>query len=126
RRVMMGRKLDCIVHDPVIKTSAAFGQFRAVTRDPGYRQGFFNGYFIPNGWVWFIPLAHDIMSVGTVQNEPATNTWSNNPEENLLATINKYKFLQDRFHNAVQVGRVRGLKDLAYVTRTFTGENWLS
>lgn len=126
RRCMMGRKLDCIVLDPIIKTSAAFGHFRGVTRDPGYRQGFFNGYFVPHGWVWFIPLAHDIMSVGTVQNRPATDSWSNNPEENLLATINKYKFIQDRFRNAVQVGRVRGLKDLAYETTTFTGEGWLS
>jgi len=126
RRCMMGRKLDCIVLDPVIKTSAAFGHFRGVTRDPGYRQGFFNGYFVPHGWLWFIPLSHDIMSVGTVQNQPATNSWSNVPEENLLNTINKYKFIQDRFRNAVQVGRVRGLKDLAYTTTTFTGENWLS
>ena len=126
RRHIMASKYDSIVLDPVIKTSAAFGHFRGVTRDPGYRQGFFNGYFIPNGWLWFIPLAHDIMSVGVVQNKPETDSWSNNPEENLLNTINKYKFIQDRFRNAEQVGRVRGLKDLAYVSTKFTGDNWVS
>ena len=126
RRCVMGRKLDCIVLDKVIKTSAAFGHFKGVTRDPGYRQGFFNGYFVPHGWLWFIPLANDIMSVGLVQNQPATDAWSNVPEENLLNVINKYKFIQDRFRNSVQVGKVRGLKDLAYTSTTFTGENWLS
>ncbi len=126
RRVMMGRKLDCIVNDPVIKTSAVFGHFKGVQRDPGIRQGYFNGYFIPNGWVWFIPLANDVMSVGVVQNEPATHSWSNDAEEVLFSTINRYKFLQDRFHNAVHMGRIRRLKDLAYETKVFSGEGWLS
>lgn len=126
RRVMMGRQLNGIVLDPVIKTSAVFGHFRGIPRDEGHRQGFFNGYFIPNGWVWFIPLCHGIMSVGVVQNQPATDNWSNDAEEVISSTINRYKFLQDRFQNAVQVGRIRRLKDLAYQTTTFCGDGWLS
>ncbi len=126
RRVLMGRQLDCVTLDPVIKTSAVFGHFRGVTRDPGYRQGFFNGYFIPNGWFWFIPLCHDIMSVGVVQNQPATDSWSNDPEEVIRSTLNRYQFIQKRFKNAVQVGRIRRLKDLAYETKTFCGDGWLS
>lgn len=126
RRCVMGRQLDCIELDPLIRTSACFGHFKGVQRDPGYRQGFFNGYFVPHGWIWFIPLANDVMSVGLVQNKPATDSWSNDPEETLLAAINRYKFIQDRFQNAVQVGRVRGLRDLAYETKTFCGDGWLS
>lgn len=126
RRCVMGRQLDCIQLDPLIRTSACFGHFKGVTRDPGHRQGFFNGYFIPHGWIWFIPLANDVMSVGLVQNKPATDSWSNDPEETLLAAINRYQFIQERFRNAVQVGRVRGLKDLAYETTKFCGDGWLS
>lgn len=126
RRVLIGRQLNCIRLDPIIKTSAVFGHFRGVYRDPGYRQGFFNGYFIPNGWVWFIPLCHDIMSVGVVQNQPETDSWSNDAEEVIRSTINRYQFLQERFTNAVQVGRIRRLKDLAYTTDTYCGEGWLS
>lgn len=127
RRHLIASQLDCIEYDPIIQTSAAFGHFKGVQRDPGYRQGFFNGYFVPHGWVWFIPLANDVMSVGTVQNKPATDDWKGkNGEEILLETINKYKFLQDRFKNAVQVGRVRQMKDLAYTTKTYCGDGWLS
>ena len=126
RRVMMGRKLNCVENDPIIRTSAVFGHFKGVQRDPGIRQGYFNGYFIPNGWVWFIPLANDVMSFGVVQNQPASDSWSNDPEEVMFSTINKYQFLQERFRNAVHTGRVRRLKDLAYQTKVFSGDGWLA
>ena len=126
RRRFIAEQRKCVVLDDLIQTSAAFGHFRGVQRDPGYRQGFFNGYFIPNGWVWFIPLADDIMSVGVVQNKPNTDEWSNNGEEVLLDTINRYQFLQERFVNAEQVGRIRMLKDLAYTTTEYCGDGWMS
>ncbi len=126
RRCVMGRQLDCIEPDPEIKTSAVFGHFRGVQREPGYRQGFFNGFFVENGWMWLIPLANDIMSVGFVQNEPSNLDWSNNPEEVLLAAINRHQSIRKRFTDAVQVGRIRSLKGLAYTTRKFCGDGWLS
>jgi flavin-dependent dehydrogenase len=126
RRCLIARQFDCVEQDPEIKTSGVFSHFRGVKRAPGYRQGFFNGYFIENGWIWMIPLANDIMSVGMIQNEPANLAWSNNPEEVLLDAINRYKVIRDRFTNAVQVGRIRRLKDLAYQTTTFCGDGWLS
>ena len=126
RRCLIARQLDCVELDPEIRSSAVFGHFQGVTRDPGYRQGFFNGYFIEYGWMWFIPLANDVMSVGLVQNEPATSQWGNDAEEILLDAINRYEFIQTRFVKATQVGRVRRLKDLAYTTRQFTGDGWLS
>jgi halogenation protein CepH len=126
RRCLVARQLDAIEPDPEIRTSAVFGHFRGVTRDPGFRQGFFNGYFIEHGWLWLIPLAGDVMSVGVVQNEPATLSWTGDAEEVLLAAINRYQFIQERFVDAVQVGRVRRLQGLAYQTRKFTGDGWLS
>jgi flavin-dependent dehydrogenase len=126
RRALIANQLGGIVLDPVIKTSAVFGHFKGVSRDPGYRQGFFNGYFVPNGWIWLIPLCNDVMSVGYVQNKPGSDNWGNNGEEVLIDAINRYQFVQDRFRNAVQVGRVRMLKDLAYETKQFCGDGWLS
>ncbi|MGD9858141.1 MAG: NAD(P)/FAD-dependent oxidoreductase [Planctomycetaceae bacterium] len=126
RRALIAQQLNGVVNDPVIKTSAVFGHFKGVTRDPGYRQGFFNGYFVPNGWIWLIPLPNDVMSVGFVQNQPATDGWGNNGEEILVEAINRYQFVQERFQDAVQVGRVRMLKDLAYETKQFCGDGWLS
>jgi flavin-dependent dehydrogenase len=126
RRCVIARQFNCIENDPVIKSSAVFGHFRGVRREPGYRQGFFNGYFIENGWLWMIPLAGDIMSVGVVQNEPENLAWSNDPEEVLLAAINRYAPVRERFHNAVQLSRIRSIKGLAYQTTKFCGDGWLS
>ncbi len=126
RRCLVGRQLGCVESDPLIRTSAVFAQFRGVSRDPGALQGYFNGYFIENGWIWFIPLADDVMSVGLVQNEPSTNLWSSDPEQVLLDAINRYRFVQSRFKDAVQVSRVRSMTKLAYRTTQFCGDGWLS
>ena len=126
RRCMVAKQLDCIEMDPEIKTSSVFSHFRGVQREPGYRQGFFNGYFVENGWIWLIPLHNDVMSVGLVQNEPETDSWSNDPEEVLRDAISRYKPIRDRFKDAVQVGRARSLKGLAYSTEKFCGDGWLS
>jgi len=126
RRCVVARQLDGIEPDPEIHTSAVYGHFRGVKRQPGYKQGLFVGYFIENGWVWLIPLADDVMSVGLVQNEPSNLAWSNDPQQVLLEAINRYKFIQELFTDAVQVGRMRTTKGLAYQTREFCGDGWLA
>lgn len=97
-----------------------------VTRDSGIRQGYFNGYFIENGWFWFIPLSSDIMSVGVVMNEPETNGWSHrSPEEILLTYINRYQFIRDRFENAEQSSKIRMLRGLPYSSKQTVGNGWI-
>ncbi len=126
RQAFISRSRNLLVRDEVIKTSTVFGHFKHVTRDPGIRQGYFNGYFIENGWFWFIPLHSDIMSVGLVMNEPETNWWSQkSPEEVLLTYINRYKFIRDRFEHAEQYSKVRTLRDLPYTSKRFTGDGWI-
>lgn len=126
RHALIARNQKFLVPHPKIKTSAVFGHFKGVSRDAGIRQGYFNGYFIENGWFWFIPLNSDIMSVGLVMNEPATNDWSHqNPEEILLTQINRYKFIRDRFANAEQYSKIRMLRGLPYSSKKSVGDGWI-
>jgi flavin-dependent dehydrogenase len=126
RQAFIARSRDLLVRDKVIKTSAVFGHFKHVTRDPGIRQGYFNCYFIENGWFWFIPLHSDIMSIGLVMNEPETDWWSQkSPEEILLTYINRYKFIRDRFEHAEQFSEIRMLRALPYASKRVTGDGWI-
>jgi hypothetical protein len=115
-----------LVSHKTIKTSAVFAQFKHVTRDSGIRQGYFNGYFIENGWMWFIPLHSDIMSVGVVMNKPGADWWSQkSPEEILFTYVNRYKFIKERFENAEQLSKVRMLRGLPYTSKRSAGDGWL-
>lgn len=126
RHAFIARSRQFLVPDKAIKTSAVFGHFKHVTRDPGIRQGYFTGYFIENGWMWFIPLHSDIMSVGVVVNQPGTDWWSKkSPEEILLTYINRYKFIRDRFEQAEQFSKVRMLCGLPYASTRTVGDGWV-
>ncbi len=126
RHSFIARNRQFLIPDKTIKTSAVFGHFKNVTRDPGIRQGYFNGYFLENGWMWFIPLHSGIMSVGVVMNEPGTSWWSKkSPEEILLIYINRYKFIRERFEQAEQFSKVRMLRGLSYASKRAAGDGWI-
>ncbi len=126
RHALISRNRKFLVPHETIKTSAVFGQFKGVTRDSGIKQGYFNGYFIENGWFWFIPLHSDIMSVGVVMNQPGTDWWSQkSPEEILLTYINRYKFIRDRFEAAEKFSKIRMLRGLPYFSKRAVGDGWI-
>lgn len=126
RHAAIARSRKYLSPHPTIKTSAVFGQFKHVKRDDGIKQGYFNGYFIENGWFWLIPLHSDIMSVGVVMNEPGSDWWSGkSPEEILLTYINRYKFVRDHFEGAEQFSKVRMLKGLPYSAERAAGDGWI-
>ncbi|GEM_PF-2219786 len=126
RHALISRSRQFLVPDKTIKTSAVFGQFKHVTRDPGIRQGYFNAYIIENGWIWFIPLHSDIMSVGVVMNEPGTDWWSQkSPEEIILTYINRYKFIRERFEQAELFSKIRMLRGLSYASTRAVGDGWI-
>ena len=126
RQAFIARQRKLIVPHPEIKTSAVFGHFAKVTRDDGLRQDYIHTYFFEHGWIWFIPLECDRMSVGVVVNEPESDWWSSqSPEQILLTYINRYKFLRDRFEEAEQTSKVRIMRGLPYTTTQSAGDGWI-
>lgn len=126
RQAFMAKNWNFLVSHNKIKTSAVFGQFKHVTREPGIRQGFIHTYFLENAWMWLIPQHSDIMSVGVVSNQSRTDWWSKkSPEEILLTYINRYKFVRDRFEHAEQYSKVRTLTKLPYYSTRSVGNGWI-
>ena len=126
RQALIAKSKNWLVEDKTIKTSAVFGHFANVTPNPGKEQGAISIYFIENGWIWFIPLHSNKMSVGVVVNKPESNWWhKKNPQDILLTYINRYKFLQTRFESAQQTSKTRLLRNLSYAAKQTAGNGWL-
>ncbi|GAB4528223.1 MAG: hypothetical protein Tsb0014_09410 [Pleurocapsa sp.] len=126
RQALIARSRQLLVCDRTIQTSAVFGHFQDVTPNPGKEQGAISVYFLENGWIWFIPIHSNLMSVGVVVNKPESDWWNQKkPEDILLTYINRYKFLQTRFESAQQVSKIRLLRNLSYASRQIVGDGWL-
>jgi len=126
RHAHIARTRKLLQPDPFIKTSSVFGHYRGVARKPGSEQGYFNGYFIENGWFWFIPLKDDIMSIGLVMNQPETSSWGKRSGEDILHSyMGRYQYIRDRMAPAEQVSDVRLLRGLPYVSQRGVGDGWL-
>ncbi|MEM9275891.1 MAG: NAD(P)/FAD-dependent oxidoreductase [Cyanobacteria bacterium P01_F01_bin.143] len=126
RQALIARSQKLLVQDPVIKTSAVFGHFQNVTPNAGREQGAITVNFLENGWIWFIPLHSNMMSVGVVVNQPESDWWrGKSPQDILLTYINRYKFLRTRFESAEQVSKIRILHNLSYASSQIVGNGWL-
>lgn len=127
RYAMIARSRKFLKSHETIKTSAVFAHFKNASRDEGIRQGYFSGYFVENGWIWFIPLHRNLMSVGVVMNEPETCWWSQkSPEEIMMTYINRYKFIRDRLENSEQYSKVKMLRGLPYQSERSVGDGWIA
>jgi len=126
RQALIARSQKLLVPDPVIKTSAVFGHFSNVTPNSGKEQGAITVNFMENGWIWFIPLHSNMMSVGVVVNQPESDWWrGKSPQDILLTYINRYKCLKTRFESAEQTSKIRLLHDLSYASKKVVGDGWL-
>src|SRR5262245_53248608 len=56
---------------PNLGKVAVFAYFRGARRFPGREEGHVRIYIFPDGWFWYIPIAHDETSVGCVLHQRA-------------------------------------------------------
>lgn len=126
RQALIAKSQDLLVEDKTIQTATVFGHFTNVTPNPGKEQGAISIYFIENGWVWFIPLGSNKMSVGVVVNKPESDWWYKRSPQDILHTyINRHKFLRTRFEFAQQTSKTRLLRNLSYASTKIAGDGWL-
>ncbi|HLW77385.1 MAG TPA: NAD(P)/FAD-dependent oxidoreductase, partial [Bryobacteraceae bacterium] len=55
------------IRDPYLNKIAVWTYYKGARRDPGIDEGATTVAYVPQkGWFWYIPLAHDVVSVGVV------------------------------------------------------------
>ncbi|MGH8225192.1 MAG: NAD(P)/FAD-dependent oxidoreductase [Gammaproteobacteria bacterium] len=106
-------------------SSAIYGHYRNVPRQPGDDEGNICLYWFDHGWFWLIPLRDGIMSVGAVCWPEYLKTRDCPPEEFLAKTLALSPQLAARMKDAELEGKVRATGNFTYFSTTAAGDGYL-
>jgi flavin-dependent dehydrogenase len=121
------RQLGLIEVDERLRKAAVFAHFRGAHRDPGIDEGatLVLSTAGNRGWFWYIPLAHDVVSVGVVGDSAELIRGRGRPEDILQAEIESCPTVRERTRSAERVSPVRVLNDFSYRARRCAGDGWV-
>jgi flavin-dependent dehydrogenase len=110
----------------VLGRMATFAHFRGEMRHPRLREGWFLGQVVHDGWIWLIPLAGGVISVGAVLSLERFRAAESSPETFLKTQLRSTRFLRDAVgEDLVQVGSTYTLGNLGYTSDRLWGPGWL-
>jgi flavin-dependent dehydrogenase len=125
RDTLLSKKLGLKKKNPNHGTAAIFGHFKNVVRRPGADQGNISIYWFDHGWMWFIPLHDDVMSIGAVCWPEYLKTRKGTTEEFLLDTIKLAPKAYERMKDATLLNEVRATGNYSYTSERMSGPGWL-
>lgn len=105
--------------------AAIYGHFRNVQRRQGSDAGNISIYWFEHGWIWLIPLADGVMSVGAVCWPGYLKTRKTSLEKFLASTVNTLPEIAERMRTAELIGAVHATGNYSYVSSTMTGKGYL-
>jgi len=103
--------------------AAVFTHFSGVPLNDGDGAGDINVYWFDQGWMWFIPLGEDLMSIGIVSSPDylKTRDSSESLDDFLARTVNKNFSARKRFANSEQLFPARAVSNYSYTSAQHTG-----
>lgn len=106
--------------------SAVFAHFSGIPLNQGDGSGDINVYWFDQGWMWFIPLGDELMSVGIVSSPDYLKT--RKPSESLCDflgnTVKKSFAAHKRFKNGMQLFPAKALSNYSYTSSQRSGEGF--
>lgn len=126
---MVSSRLGLREWDPVLKKAAVWSYWKGAARGTGRDEGATLVMQLDDkqGWLWYIPLNDDVVSVGVVAGYEylLQDRENKNPEAVYAAELNRCPGLHERLDNAVQVDSVRVAKEYSYRARDVAGDGWV-
>jgi flavin-dependent dehydrogenase len=125
--MLMARRKRLAQHDPVLSKASIFTHFAGALRDPGIDEGATLVLDTDDqlGWFWYIPLPHDVVSVGVVGNiDYLISGRGGDPQRTFEEEVARCVALQPRLENARQLWPVKVLRDFSWRTRQIAGDGW--
>lgn len=124
RSGLLARKLGWHKPDPELKKVAYFSHFRGADRRETDGSFMTDIHTIDRGWLWYIPLAHDVVSVGAVID---------------AADLHHMRGAQNRFDHAVaqcprirdwiapgrQILEMKTISNISYLNDCFVGDGFV-
>lgn len=125
---MLSRRLGIRLPDPKLRKAAVFAHYRGAYRDPNPRD---EGATLilsvqgQRGWLWYIPLPDDVVSVGVVGDLEYLIDGRGEPEQTLDEEIVRCPFIVPRLAHATRVSPVHVLSDFSYNAKVCAGDGWV-
>ena len=126
---MVTSRLGLREWDPVLKKAAIWSYWKGAARGTGRDEGATLVMQLDDkqGWLWYIPLNDDVVSVGVVAGYDYLfrDRESKIPEAVYAAELERCPGLNERLDNAVKVEPIRVAKEYSYRARDVAGDGWV-
>lgn len=106
------------------QSAAVFSHFRGVSRRPGADAGNITVYRHAHGWMWFIPLPDDVMSIGVVCSPEYLKERGGQSEAFLMRTIQGVPGAAERMVGSERIAPVHATGNYTYECRRMHGPGW--
>lgn len=126
RDTFLSNRLQLKYRNRKHNSAAMFAHFRGVRRHSGQAAGNISIYWFEHGWIWMIPLQHDIMSIGAVCWPYYMKSRRQNLPDFFAATLAMSPDdVQARIGGAERVSDVAATGNYSYNSRAIHGTNHL-
>ncbi|RMH19651.1 MAG: NAD(P)/FAD-dependent oxidoreductase [Acidobacteria bacterium] len=128
RSTLLAKKLGLRRPDPHLKMAALFTHFEGAVRDAGRDEGATLVIHVESkaGWVWYIPLPDDRVSVGIVGPiDYLVSGRRGDPQKVFDEEIARCPGVRPRLAPARQVMDVQVLKNFSYQSSRVAGDGWV-
>jgi len=126
---MVTSRLGLREWDPVLKKAAVWSYWKGAVRGTGRDEGATLVMQLDDkqGWLWYIPLNDDVVSVGVVAGYEylLQGRENKNPEAVYAAELERCPGLHGRLDNATKIESVRVAKEYSYRARDVAGDGWV-
>jgi flavin-dependent dehydrogenase len=118
---LLARKFSMRTQNKYHQSAAVFSHFENVPRHEGEMAGNVSVYWFDHGWMWFIPLPNDQMSVGAVCQTDYFKSRSVPLEQFLEDTIQRSAAAAKRMSAARRIEEVRAASNYSYSAERMFG-----
>jgi flavin-dependent dehydrogenase len=111
---------------PNLGKVALFAHYRSARRAPGLEEGNIRVYVFKAGWCWWIPLAHDLTSIGAVCHARTVREWSGDLDALYELMLNRSAGVAANLAGAERVTPVYSTANFAYENSPVVADRFLA
>jgi flavin-dependent dehydrogenase len=111
---------------PNLGKVALFAHYRGARRMSGLEEGNIRIYAFKDGWCWWIPLAHDLTSIGAVCHARTVRDWGASMDGLFDSMLGRSRGVSDNLAGAVRTTPVYTTANFAYHNSPVIGDRFVA
>lgn len=125
RDTLVANRLQLKKKNPRHSSAAMFAHFTGAKRLPGESEGNISIFLFRHGWMWFIPLANGVTSVGAVCWPSYLKSRKNDLTDFFQQTLELAPKMAERLQDAKRINDVTATGNYSYSANRSHGNNYL-